>query len=174
MALYSRQQLAVLFAFVAAGGVGLAIGHWRAHHPELTERLEQIDRPPGDALAGPDGIPAPTGSPNRATDRAVASPRRGPVAQADASASAARSSPPRARKVLDAPPGEPALGPVDLNRASLDDLTRLPGVGPVLAARIVEARDSSGRFASIDDLRRVRGVGPAKLDRLRGHVTVTE
>ena len=57
----------------------------------------------------------------------------------------------------------------DLQRA-LDELTRLPGVGPVLASRIVDARP----YASVDDMRRVRGVGRSKLERLRELVTVTE
>jgi competence protein ComEA len=70
--------------------------------------------------------------------------------------------------------GQPPAGPVDINRASLADLTRLPGVGPALASRILQAREREGPFTSIDDLRRVRGVGPSKLERLRPHVTAGE
>jgi competence protein ComEA len=58
--------------------------------------------------------------------------------------------------------------PVHLNHAGADELTRLPGVGSALAARIVAARP----FASVEDLRRVRGLGGARLDRLRPLVTV--
>lgn len=55
---------------------------------------------------------------------------------------------------------------VDVNRADLEELQRLPGVGPALAARIIETR--RGRpFASVDDLERVRGIGPATVERLR-------
>jgi competence protein ComEA len=57
--------------------------------------------------------------------------------------------------------------PLDVNRASPGELTRLPGVGPALAARIVAAREQGGRFASVDDLRRVRGISRATLERLR-------
>ena len=64
--------------------------------------------------------------------------------------------------------------PLDLNRATVDELTRLPGVGSAMATRIVQARESSGRFASVDDLRRVKGVGAARLDRLRPLLTVIE
>ena len=52
---------------------------------------------------------------------------------------------------------------LDINRASEPELTRLPGVGPALAARIVAARP----FAAVDDLRRVRGVRTALFERLR-------
>lgn len=65
--------------------------------------------------------------------------------------------------------GTPA---VDLNRATADELKRLPGIGPGLAARIIEARDVKP-FASIADLRRVRGLGTATLERLRPLVTVS-
>ncbi len=64
--------------------------------------------------------------------------------------------------------------PVDLNTASADELVRLPGLGPALAARIVEARAAGGPFGSVDDLRRVRGLGHGKLDRLRPFVVVAE
>jgi len=57
--------------------------------------------------------------------------------------------------------------PLDLNRASQDDLERLPGIGPGLAARIVDSRTRRGTFDSVDDLRRVRGIGDTTLARLR-------
>ena len=47
MTLYTRPQLAVLIAVVAVAGVGLAAGHWRRLHPELTELLEAFDRASG-------------------------------------------------------------------------------------------------------------------------------
>jgi len=63
-------------------------------------------------------------------------------------------------------------GPVDLNAASADDLDTLPGVGPATAAAILAYRERHGPFASVDDLAKVRGIGQAKLDALRGLVTV--
>lgn len=67
--------------------------------------------------------------------------------------------------------GAPA-GPVDLNRATADELDSLPGVGPSTAAAIIAHRDQHGPFASIDALADVRGIGPTKLESLRGLVTV--
>jgi hypothetical protein len=57
---------------------------------------------------------------------------------------------------------------VNLDTDDADSLRRLPGIGPTIAQRIVEARP----FADLDDVRRVKGVGAAILDRLRSFVTV--
>ena len=63
----------------------------------------------------------------------------------------------------------PAPMAIDLNSAGADELSLLPGVGPALAARIVEDRQARGPFRSIEDLDRVRGVGPALLRGIRPH-----
>ena len=52
-------------------------------------------------------------------------------------------------------------GPVDLNAATVADLDALPGIGPVLAQRIVEHRERSGPFRSVEQLDDVPGIGPA-------------
>lgn len=73
-------------------------------------------------------------------------------------------------------PPEPlslAPGGVDLNRADVGTLRQLPGVGPHLAARIVDHRTRQGPFGSVEDLRAVQGIGPATLERLRPVVFVT-
>lgn len=57
---------------------------------------------------------------------------------------------------------------VDINRADLDALQSLPGIGPALSRRIVAARP----FRSVDDLRRVKGIGPATLRRVVSRVQV--
>jgi competence protein ComEA len=63
-------------------------------------------------------------------------------------------------------------GPVDLNAATQEGLDALPGVGPVLAARIVAWRTAHGRFTSVDELGEVPGIGPKALERLRPLVRV--
>lgn len=60
---------------------------------------------------------------------------------------------------------------VRINSASAGELQQLPGIGPALAQRIVETRNS-GRFTSADDLLRVPGIGKAKLAKLRAYVEV--
>ena len=61
---------------------------------------------------------------------------------------------------------------LDLNGAGAADLDALPGIGPVLAQRIVDWRTENGRFASVDQLREVTGIGEAKYEDLREKVTV--
>ncbi|HZE47930.1 MAG TPA: ComEA family DNA-binding protein, partial [Jatrophihabitantaceae bacterium] len=65
-----------------------------------------------------------------------------------------------------------AAGLVDLNTSTLAQLDTLPGVGPVLAQRILDWRTAHGRFDSIDQLREVTGIGPSRFDDLRPLVTV--
>lgn len=65
-----------------------------------------------------------------------------------------------------------AAGPVDLNTASLDQLDGLPGIGPVLAQRILDWRTSHGRFSTVDELGEVSGIGEATLADLRPVVRV--
>lgn len=62
-------------------------------------------------------------------------------------------------------------GPVDLNSATAAELDGLPGVGPVLAQRIVDWRTQHGRFDSVDQLRKVSGIGDAKFNDLKALVT---
>ena len=61
---------------------------------------------------------------------------------------------------------------LDLNRAGAAELDALPGIGPVLARRIVEFRRQHGPFRRVEELRAVRGVGPRLLERLKPRVGV--
>ncbi len=65
---------------------------------------------------------------------------------------------------LSASPGD---GRIRLNQASADELTALPGIGPVLARRIVDHRDEVGRFERVEDLLEVSGIGERLLAGIR-------
>jgi competence protein ComEA len=59
---------------------------------------------------------------------------------------------------------------VDVNSADWSELAQLPGIGPMLARRIVEVRKASGPFKEFRDLRRVRGIGPGKLKQIEPYL----
>jgi competence protein ComEA len=76
-------------------------------------------------------------------------------------------------------PGQPPSAgllfgrPIPLNRATLDDLLALPGIGATRAQAILDLRAArNGRFDSLDDLLDVPGIGPASLRRLRSTLTL--
>src|SRR5262245_51873717 len=154
MTLYSRHQLLLVLLIVGAAGAGLAIDHWRRASPDLVERLERADR-----------VERPAPDPGvREPRRAVRSARE--PADARARRHVLRQSPTREHDTQDATTPE---APLDVNRASVPELTRLPGIGPRLAERIVQARP----FEALDDLVRVEGVRPRLLARLRPLLMIT-
>jgi len=87
---------------------------------------------------------------------------------------AAVASPARA----DAPPPLAATekagaGAVNVNTATVDELVRLPGVGPTKAASIVAFREKHGPFKRVDDLDRVKGFGRKLIAKVRPYVALT-
>lgn len=63
-------------------------------------------------------------------------------------------------------------GPLNINVASAEELQSLPGVGPAIAAAIIEHRKRIGGFSSVDGLLAVSGIGPSKLELIRALVAV--
>jgi competence protein ComEA len=62
--------------------------------------------------------------------------------------------------------------PINLNTATAEQLEAIPGIGPVLAQRIIEYRQTHGRFQSVDELLEVHGIGAKRLENMRPYVTV--
>ncbi len=63
---------------------------------------------------------------------------------------------------------------IDLNTASAQQLETLPGIGPVMAGRIIAHRETNGPFASVDDVENVPGIGPKTLESIRPLVTAVD
>jgi competence ComEA-like helix-hairpin-helix protein len=87
------------------------------------------------------------------------------------------SSPPQAKynTTLNIKHGEGLLVmglPIDINSATAQDLSALPGIGPKISKRIVETRERLGGFDSVDDLKMVKGIGNKKLDTIREYVRI--
>ena len=139
----SERRGAVVLLVLLALGAGRDL--WRAWRP-----------PPAPDLAGaePGGDVDARGA-ERDAGRDVPPAESGPTGAECAPAP----SPPRERAGLD--------HAIDLNRAGPGELDALPGVGPVLAERIILQRQRYGPFHGLEDLLAVRGVGPSLLDRIR-------
>lgn len=73
-----------------------------------------------------------------------------------------------------APPVAPGASgaPIDINTASMDALQEIPGVGPVLAQRIVTYREQNGGFSTVEQLLEVSGIGEATFAQMEPVVTV--
>ncbi len=64
------------------------------------------------------------------------------------------------------------VGKINLNTATKEQLTLLPGIGEVLAERIIRYRDAQGPFKKVHDLLKVEGIGEKKLDAIIDYLTV--
>lgn len=61
---------------------------------------------------------------------------------------------------------------VNLNKASLDELVGLPGIGDALAKRILDYRDTAGGFKSIEEIKKVKGIGESKFEAIKDSLSV--
>ena len=162
-----------LFVKLLMLAVTVGVLYW-AVNPETTAEPEQavtgqpltadaqgVDVEPGEASVDRDsalrsdtGVRIPAGS--------LASPARGRAAAASVSAKPAP------------PPRRAVTFPLDINKARLEDLMELPGIGETLAQRVVEYRKIHGGFRSVDELRKVRGIGEKRMEQLRPLVMTAE
>lgn len=72
----------------------------------------------------------------------------------------------------DQAPSEPGLILININTASLADLDGLPGIGPVIAQRIITYRETNGPFQTIEAIQDVSGIGPVIFERIKASITV--
>ena len=64
------------------------------------------------------------------------------------------------------------VGRVDINRDTAEELRRLPGIGPVLAERIIRHRQEHGTFVSIRDIQHVKGIGAKRFAQLEPYIHI--
>jgi competence protein ComEA len=64
------------------------------------------------------------------------------------------------------------IGPIDINQATQIELESLPGIGPVIAQRIIAYRDENGPFTTAEAIQNVAGIGPATFEDIENLITV--
>lgn len=67
---------------------------------------------------------------------------------------------------------EPILFPLNINTATAEELTALPGIGPALAQRIVDYRENNGPYNNVAELSNVSGIGEKRLEAILDYITV--
>ncbi len=61
---------------------------------------------------------------------------------------------------------------LDLNKATLQELVQLKGIGKKYAERIIEYREKNGKFEKVEDLMKVKGIGQKKFEAIKDHIMV--
>ena len=64
------------------------------------------------------------------------------------------------------------IEPLDLNRATAQELIELPGIGEAMAKRILDFREQNGPFKRVEDLMKIKGIGEKSFEKLRPYVRV--
>ena len=81
---------------------------------------------------------------------------------------------PNASPAMASAGGSTAVGLININTATIEELDSLPGVGPSTAQKIIEHRESNGPFAAIENIMDVTGIGEAKFAKIKDQITVGE
>lgn len=128
--------------------------------------LKEDSPPAGSQAPQPSAVSPQTGA---AVPQTSPAPPQNSVAvpQTGAAVSQAGGAPPMQKAAGGKPPAR-----ININRASVQELESLPGVGPGLAQRIVRYRDNNGLFTSEEDIKNVQGIGDKLYDQIKDQITV--
>ena len=63
---------------------------------------------------------------------------------------------------------------ININTADSTELQKLPTIGPALAQKIIDYRETHGPFEKIEDIKKVKGIGTIKFNRIKNQITVRE
>ena len=153
--------LIAVTGLLCAFTLGLYLGGGSGGSPVTVLPLAGIQVPPTAAAPTQTAPPAETTAPTEQAAETTA-----PAEQTDV---------PAQSTVPPAPSGSTAgqsAGLININTATVAELKALPGIGDVIAQRIVDYRTAHGRFSSIEELMNVSGIGEKRFAAIRDLVTV--
>jgi len=151
--MWGRELRAGLIFVLVSTALGGAFRGWeRAHHPRFEELVRSLVEADAASSSSSGGLSADTSG----------------LSSGDARVGTGTSRPGDHAHPRNAQPPGPAS--MDIDRADTEELMRLPGIGPALAARIVAERRANGPFGGPDGLLRVRGIGVKTLARIRPYM----
>ena len=73
---------------------------------------------------------------------------------------------------MDSKSGTNSNGKVNINKATIGELTNIPGIGASTAQKIVLYRDENGKFKNVEDIKNVSGIGNNKYESIKDYITV--
>jgi competence protein ComEA len=174
-------ELRVVATAILIGGSGLVVSHQRTQALAREVQSQTIlptdsadfaaHRAALDSIAAARGQPAASSSPLTASTIESRWQARWFGRTADSSAQQPVVTPRRDTRSRRHTAGNAITEPVDMDRASMEEIERLPRVGAALAARIIDYRARCGPFGSLDGLDEVSGIGPSLLRTIAGSVT---
>ena len=157
--------IAFLVIAAIAGGVTLAVQHSRSQPVEIVLSQTELPEQSGELYIG--GAVANPGIYPWQEDDTIEALLLDAGVEPDADLSHIELHIPREGE-------EQSPQKIDINRAEPWLLEALPGIGEVLAQRIVDYRSENGPFKIIEDLLKVSGIGPATFDKIKDYITVSD
>jgi comEA protein len=160
---FTPQEIKAILFLLVALLVGSGITLYKKYHPGFAPELVFNQNSSGFSEIGSQFSPDPedTNSPSRDTSHVISKNIiTSPVSDRQ-----------KANRISST--SENALKEkVDLNSASASQLELLPQIGPVLSQRIINHRNTKGKFQKVEDLLKVPGIGPKTFDKIKGLITV--
>jgi len=160
---FTPQEIKAILFLLIALLIGSGITLYKKYHPSFAPELV-FRRNPSESSENRNQF-------KEDSKGAESYPQKTSTEISKSSITPAFSNPQKEHRISSAPEN-PLSEKIDLNSASASQLELLPQIGPVLSQRIINHRNTKGKFQKIEDLLKVPGIGPKTFDKIKEFVTV--